>query len=451
MGNNTVNIRELITEILLSIDKGEEHSHILLKNVLDKYDYLPQNDKNFIKRVTEGTLENRIRIDYVINMFSKTPVNKMKPLIRNLMRMSVYQVLFMDKVPDSAVCNEAVKITGKRGFRGLQGFVNGVLRTVSREKENIKWPDINDNSVTAISVTYSCPERLVKILVDDYGLEVAKECLAASLEESNLYVRIDERLVEKEIDEIKAEWQQSGIEFAQSSELPYAYRLNGADKLAKLKYFQEGRYTVQDLSSMMVCELAGIKAGDTVLDMCAAPGGKSMHAAVKLALADTEASKATGADSGIKRGRVISRDITDYKVRLIEDNIDRLGITNIQAEIWDATVMDDDLADMVDVVIADVPCSGMGVIGRKPDIKYNLTDDGLDSIVDLQRQIIDNALRYVKPGGTLMYSTCTMRKAENDENVEYILGTGMYELKEAKQLFINEEHDGFFIARLVRK
>lgn len=451
MGNNTVNIRELITEILLSIDRGEEHSHILLKNVLDKYDYLPQSDKNFIKRVTEGTLENRIRIDYIINSFSKTPVNKMKPLLRNLVRMSVYQIVYMDKVPDSAVCNEAVKITGKRGFKGLQGFVNGVLRSIARGKDEIKWPDENDNSVNAFSVIYSCPELIVNSLIDDYGVEITRECLAASLKKSSLYVRIDERLKDEEIEAIKAEWDENNIDYCKSEELPYAYRLKGADKLAKLKAFTDGNYTVQDFSSMLVCELAGIKASDTVLDMCAAPGGKSMHAAVKLAMADAKACASSEAGNGIKRGRVISRDVTDYKVRLIEDNIDRLGLNNVMPELWDATVLDDEMIEMADVVIADVPCSGIGVIGRKPDIKYNLTSEGLKSIVTLQRQIIDNAVKYVKPGGTLMYSTCTMRKAENDDNVSYILDTGLYELEESKQLFINEEHDGFFIARLRRK
>ncbi|MBQ0028480.1 MAG: 16S rRNA (cytosine(967)-C(5))-methyltransferase RsmB [Lachnospiraceae bacterium] len=449
--NNAINIRELITEILLSIDKGEEHSHILIKNVLDKYDYLPQNDKNFIKRVTEGTLENRIRIDYIINSFSKTPVNKMKPLIRNLVRMSVYQIIYMDKVPDSAVCNEAVKIAGKRGFRGLQGFVNGVLRSIARGKDEINWPSDKDDSVKAISVLFSCPELIVESLINDYGVKETRRCLAASLEESNLYVRLDERLNKSDIDEIKAEWDENEISFVQSEELTYAYKLSGADKLGKLKAFVEGKYAVQDLSSMLVCEMAGIKAGDTVLDMCAAPGGKSAHAAIKLAIADAENSKNSDASVGVKRGRVISRDVTDYKVRLIEDNIERLGLSNIWPELWDATIMDDEMNEMADVVIADVPCSGIGVIGRKPDIKYNLTSEGLASIVELQRQIIDNAVSYVKPGGTLMYSTCTMRKAENDENVDYILSTGKYELVETKQLFINEDHDGFFIAKLIRK
>lgn len=437
MSNNSINIRELITEILLSVDKREEHSHILLASVLDKYDYLPQNDKNFIKRVVTGTLDYRVKIDYVINQFSKTPVNKMKPLIRNLMRMSVYQILYMDKVPDSAVCNEAVKLAGKRGFKGLQGFVNGVLRSIARGKDEIKWPEGQGSQ--DVSVNYSCPELIVKSLIDDYGVENTKSLLGYALEDSGISVRLDESLTEDEKNKVLAEWDEAGIEYSKSSLLNYAYRLRKADKLAKLKGFENGHYTVQDISSMFVCELAGIKAGDTILDICAAPGGKTLHAACKLKCAQgvTDA-----------KGVVYSRDVSDYKVALIEDNIDRLGVDNVVCQVQDARVLDESMIDKADVCIADVPCSGFGVIGKKPDIKYNITEEGLSSILVLQRDILDNAVRYVKPGGVLMFSTCTMRKQENEDNVEYILKKGGFTLEESKQFYISEETDGFFVARI---
>ena len=454
--NNSVNVREIIAEILLSIDKGEEHSHILIKNVLDKYDYLQQNDKNFIKRVSEGTLENRLKIDYILNSYSKTPVNKMKPLIRNIMRMSVYQLLFMDKVPSSAVCNEAVKLAGKRGFKGLQGFVNGVLRNISRESDKIKLP-VDDNSIESMSVLFSCPQIIVESLIGDYGVSVTKDCLRASLNEKSIYVRVDERLAGDEIAAIENEWDEAHIIYEKNDELPYAYKLKKADRLAKLGGFVEGKYTVQDLSSMMVCEMAGIKAGDIILDMCAAPGGKTTHAAVKLLVCERKQlkeEKEVDNDKlsfGIKRGIVYSRDVSDYKVGLIEENIRRLGLTNIRTEVFDATLLDENMLDKADVVIADVPCSGLGVIGRKPDIKYNLTKENLESIVKLQREIIDNAKKYVKSGGTLVYSTCTMRRAENDNNVKYLLEDGAFELVNEKQMFIDDSHDGFYIAKLKRR
>ncbi len=447
MNNNTVNIRELVAEILLSIDKGEEHSHILLKNVLDKYDYLPQADKNFIKRVVNGTLERRVTIDYIINHFSKTPVNKMKPFIRNLVRMSIYQIIYMDKVPDSAVCNEAVKLAGKRGFRGLQGFVNGLLRGVARGYKEV-METINsdsfmaDDPVAAISISCSAPELIVKSMVEDYGVDVTKKALVASLDTKKIYVRIDQTLDESQIKLITDEWDANNIRYTKSSLLPYAYGLEGADKLGRLEFFKSGAYTVQDVSSMMVAELSGIKAGDNILDICAAPGGKSLHAANKL--------KAAEASYEGRPGLVISRDVSDYKVNLIEENIDRLQADNIDTEVWDAREYDQSMEEWADVVIADVPCSGFGVIGRKPDIKYNLTAEGLDSLIDLQRQIIDNALKYVKKGGTLMFSTCTMRKRENDENRDYILSSGNFTLVREEQLFITDETDGFYIARFTK-
>lgn len=444
MNESGINVRELITDILLSIDKGEGHSHLLIRAVLDKYDYLAANDKNLIKRVTEGTLEYRIRIDYIIDRFSKTPVKKMKPFIRNLMRMSVYQLIYMDKIPDSAVCNEAVKLAGKRGFKGLQGFVNGVLRNIARGYTTVEFPKKEDNLIYALSIEYSCPEEIVSMLVSDYGKEVVESALKASLTERPLYVRVDETLDDAELAKIKDEWESLKIKYYASNEIPYAYKLNGVSNIASLEGFRLGMYTVQDLSSMFVCEYAGIKAGDLVLDMCAAPGGKSTHASVKLRLAEKNGA------SEVSKGKVISRDLTDNKVDMINDNVSRLNATNIVTQVWDATVPDSDMCEKADVVIADVPCSGLGVIGRKPDIKYNLTKEGLESLKLLQSNIIDNAVRYVKPGGILMYSTCTMRKAENDANVKYILDKGGFRLDKSKQLFITEENDGFYIARLVK-
>ena len=447
MNNNSINVRELAAEILLSIDKKEEHSHILLKNVLDKYDYLPQADKNFIKRVVTGTLEQRVKIDYIINFYSKTPVNKMKPLIRNLIRMSVYQIIYMDKVPDSAICNEAVKLTGKRGLKGLQGFVNGLLRGIIRGYEDLLKEMDKDSFLAgdvckAISVRYSTPELIVESMISDYGVDVTTKALENALKIKDIYVRVDETLDEDAIKSITDEWEANGIRYHKSNIYDYAYGLEGADKLGKLEYFGSGAYTVQDISSMLVVNEAGIRAGDKILDMCAAPGGKSMHAANRL--------KCLERDMDITPGLIISRDVSDYKVNLIEENINRLHIDNIDTEVWDATVYDDSMKEWADVVIADVPCSGFGVIGRKPDIKYNLTKESLDGIVTLQRQIIDNAMDYVKKGGTLMFSTCTMRKRENDDNRDYILSRGDFSLIMEKQLFITDETDGFYIAKFVK-
>ena len=408
----------------MDVGRNNTFSHILLKNVLDKYNYLTETDKAFIKRVFEGTLEREITIDHVINTYSKVPAAKMKPLIRCLVRMSIYQILYMDRVPDSAAINEAVKLAKKRKFASLSGFVNGVLRTVSREKENcLKTDDL--------CVRYSASELLAESLREDYGEEKAADILKQSINERHLTVRIREELFKSDIDEIIDEWEREGIVYRCLTDPSYAYELKNTGDLDRLKCFKKGLYTVMDASSMLVCENAHIKQGDIVLDVCAAPGGKSLHAVSK------------GAN-------VEARDVSEYKVSLIEENIERLNAKNITVKVWDATEFDESVLDHADVVIADVPCSGFGVISKKPDIKNNITKDGLDFIVELQKRIIDNVCHYVKKGGYLMYSTCTLRKAENEEQVAYIVKNHPFEQEFVKTVFPDEDHDGFFIARLKR-
>ena len=423
MENNDINVREIVLDMLLEVQKEQTHSHVLLKNVLDKYAYIKESDRAFIKRLFEGTLERMITIDYMINRFSNTPVNKMKPLIRCLMRMSVYQIVYMDRVPDSAAINEAVKLAKKRKFVNLSGFVNGVLRNISRNKEGL--PGTED-----MGIVYSCPEIIVDSLTADYGYEKAGEILAASMTDRQLFVRVREDISEAERMSIFEDWRAAGIEADQSGVCACAYAVSGnTDMLTRQKSFEAGLYTIQDESAQLAVELAGIRPGMRVLDICAAPGGKALQAAGKGAYVE-------------------ARDVSDAKVSLIEDNAKRLGL-DINTKVWDATVFDEASVEGYELVIADLPCSGFGVMGKKPDIKQGVTKEGLDSLKGLQRSILDNALRYVKRGGTLMYSTCTLRKAENEEQTAYILGSGLYELIEERTIF-NAGHDGFYIAKFKR-
>lgn len=449
--NNGINIRELALDVLLDMSEGDGRSSRLLRSVLDKYDYLPDRDKSFLKRLVNGSMEYRIRLDHIIDMYSKTPVAKMKPLVRELIRMSTYQILYMDRVPDSAACNEAVKLVRKRGLGGLSGFVNGVLRAIAGNKDSVPEPKEGKDGdyIRVSSIKWSCPEVIVRELVKDYGREKTEDILKAALvADRGVWVRIDESLDRDTIDKIRTVL--VGDAGTYESKVPedihdigYAVRITDADKVTHMSYFTEGHITIQDLSSMMVCELAGLDeyAGKriSVLDMCAAPGGKTMHAVSKCIR--------YGVDAGVR-----SLDVSEGKRALIDDNIHRLGYEDrVSTGVWDATVYDGGSEEAYDVVIADVPCSGLGVMGRKPDIKYNVTAEGLQSIVALQRRILDNAVRYVKRGGRLVFSTCTMRKAENDCNTRYILDTGEYELIKEKQLYLSGDHDGFYIAVLNRR
>lgn len=446
------NTREIILECLMELEKGNEFSNVLIRQALQKYDYLPAQEKAFIKRVTEGTVERRIELDYILGQFSSVPVPKMKPLIRQLMRMSVYQLFYMDAVPDSAVCNEAVRLAGKRHFQSLKGFVNGVLRNIARNKEKIVYPDMEKDWVKGISVRYSMPEFLVRLWEKDYGRERTEEICNALLPVRPVSLRMSEALSEKEQQELTESWRKKGVVCERHPYLPYAWCCQNMEGVQKLPGFLEGLVTVQDVSSMLVAECAGIKQGDFVLDVCAAPGGKSLHASAKLQ----------------GSGQVEARDVSEEKAGLIRENIKRMQAGNVTVKVWDARLFDETMEGRVDVLYLDLPCSGLGILGKKRDIKYHVTKESLAELVKLQREIISACWRYVKPGGVILYSTCTIHRAENEEQVQWMCrefplvpeSLNPYLPKELKCEEVEQGilqlvpgvHgcDGFFLARLRR-
>ena len=397
---NTVNDRELILEILLAVTRDGEYSHIALRNVLENYQYLDKSERAFITRVTEGTLERMIELDYIINQFSKTKVNKMKPVIRTIIRSAVYQLKYMDSVPDSAVCNEAVKLAGKRGFSGLKGFVNGVLRNISRNLDNVKYPDKSD-TVKWLSVIYSMPEWIITEWLKNYDREMVEKMLQAFLAERPTTIRCNLSQISRE--KLAEELKKEGVKVRLCDTVDSALFISGYDYLGALESFRTGHFQVQDISSMEVAEWADPKEDEYIIDVCAAPGGKSLHLADKLA----------------GKGHVEARDLTPYKVDLIRDNIARIGIDNIEAVCQDATVYDEASEKKADILIADLPCSGLGVLGKKTDLKYKMNPDTQEELVHLQRKILSVVHRYVKSGGKLLYSTCTIHRAENQENAAW--------------------------------
>ena len=451
-----MNLREIIIEILLELERTDGYVNLLLADVLEKYDYLEPREKAFIKRVTEGCVERRIQIDYVLDGISKVPVKKMKPFIRTLMRMSAYQILFMESVPDAAVCNEAVKLAKKRKFGSLQGYVNGVLRNLSRQKRGIAYPDAEKNAAQALSIRYSMPSWLTEYFLGLYGREKTEKMLQAFLERKPVTVRLEENLTVKEREELRGSWEKKGVIVKKHPYLSYAVQIEKTEGIRHLPGYEEGLFAVQDVSSMLAVEAAGIGNGQTVLDLCAAPGGKSLHAASKLAGA----------------GSVLSFDITAAKLLRMEENRRRMRKENMKTAIGDARIYREELYQSADVVLADVPCSGLGVIGRKPDIKYHVTKQSLAEITVLQKEILQNAAAYVRPGGILLYSTCTIVPQENEKMVEWFCrefsfvpesmrgnlpGELPEELLEAADTGMLQllpgvhESDGFFFARLKRK
>lgn len=395
-----INEREIVLEVLLEITEHGMYSHIVLRDVLNKYQYLEKKERSFITRVTEGTLEHMMEIDYILDQFSKVKVKKMKPVIRNIMRSAVYQMKYMDSVPVSAACNEAVKLAVRKGFGSLRGFVNGVLRNVARNLDQIEYPT---EPLKRLSIQYSMPEWILNLWLKAYDSDVVEQMLQAFQRETPLTIRCNLRMVTPK--QLKEHLEAEGVTVKVHPYLEYAFHISGFDYLGDLESFQNGEFSVQDISSMLVSELAGPKEGDYVIDVCAAPGGKSLHMAEKL----------NGS------GHVEARDLTEYKVGLIQENIERTGLSNVEAVQQDALIFDETSVGKADIVLADLPCSGLGVLAKKTDLKYKATKEGTDSLAKLQREMLKNVQAYVKDEGKLVYSTCTINPAENMDNVHWFL------------------------------
>ncbi len=434
------NTRELVLETLLSVEKGESYSHKALSALLDKYQYLSKQERSFITRVTLGTLERRIELDYIIDWFSKVKVKKMKPVIRCILRMGVYQLKYMDSVPDSAVCNEAVKLAGKKGFGSLKGFVNGVLRSISRNLPEVSYPSEEEKPIEAVSIRCSIPQWILRQWREDYGWEKTKSMAESFLNQERTTIRVNTMMTDREklIDDLKKQGiQAEKLVLRDYPDFKQGLYIWEYDYLLKIKEFAQGQFYVQDVSSMLPVWFLNPKEGDFVVDVCAAPGGKSIHAAQLM--------------QGL--GVVEARDLTDYKVGLIEENIARARLKNVKAVKWDALILDESLVGKADGVIADLPCSGLGVLKKKPDIRYRMTREQQEELSRLQRQILSNACQYVKPGGTLLYSTCTVNKIENEDNTAWFLENHReFSLAKERQIFPGEScGDGFYLAKMIRR
>ena len=357
----------------------------------------------------------------------------------------------MDRVPDSAVCNEAVKLAQKKGFYNLKPFVNGVLRTIARQQDELEYPSRKVNLVRHLSVRYSMPEPLVLRWLNDYGEEITEKMLADFLKEKPVTVRC--RTYLNSVEETCESLRNQGVKVEPAPYLPYAFKISEYNHILALDAFIQGKIVAQDVSSMLVSEIANPQKGDYIIDMCAAPGGKSIHLGDKM--------------EGF--GTVDARDVSQYKVELINENIHRTGAINVQAHVQDATVFDVESECKADIVLADVPCSGYGVIGKKPEIKYRSTVQKEEELVILQRNILDKAAEYVKPRGVLIFSTCTVAKEENEENMMWFMNNHPFKLESIDE-FVPDElksettslgylqllpgvhgTDGFFMAKFRRK
>lgn len=460
-----INIRMLAIQILLDVEQNKKFLKDALHITLKRYQYISKQERAFLTRLCEGTVERQIYLDYVIDAFSKTKVRKCKPAIRVILRMAVYQICFMDSVPAEAAVNEAVKLTKKKGFHQLTGFVNGVLRNIVRGKEDVKLPDEEKDRTGYLSVRYSMPQWLVEYLLEYYSYEMVQGMLEAFLEDKGTCIRVNQSKCRTEA--VIETLQAKAITVEPLPYVKHGLRISGYNYMLRVPGFKEGYFAVQDQSSMLAGDVLAPEAGSVVLDICAAPGGKTLDVADRLLAGEKDASD-IGNAMQTGRGYVIARDVSQDKLLKIEENLERMGFDNVKISMGDGTVLDEAMLGKADYVICDVPCSGIGVIGRKQEIKYRLTREQLDGLVTLQRQILKNAWQYLKVGGSMIFSTCTVNPKENEENFRWLLESFPLEAESLDSYLpeiLQNEHtkegyltlipgvhecDGFFLSRLRR-
>lgn len=448
---STVNIRALALSAIIMVLEEHKNSSEVISGVLDKYQFLPKQERAFFTRLCEGTIERAIEMDYIINQFSKVKVKKMKTVIRNVLRMGTYQILYMNQVPDSAACNESVKLAQKKGFHTLKGFVNGVLRNISRKKESIVYPDKEKDMLSYWQVKYSMPEWILQKWMEAYSIEVVEAMLCYFAKESKTTIRVNTGKTDMET--YQKNLREAGIKITQGKYYENALQIENYNSIQSVPGYREGYFAVQDESSMLAVLCAGMEKGMKVLDVCAAPGGKTMFAADRL--------KGTG--------QVTACDISEYKVGRMKENMARMQLSNVTTLVHDATQVKEEWIEKMDVVIADVPCSGLGVIGKKSDIKYNCSMEGINKLRNIQREILTTVQQYVKPGGILLFSTCTITAEENQENADWFAENFPFSYESLTPYLPEElagttaekgylqlipgmhETDGFFIARFRKR
>ena len=474
------NPRAVVLDILIDVLEHGGFSHQTIYRLLNEEGFTSK-ERAFAVRLARGTIENALLLDDCIDQVSKTPVRKMKPLVRNVLREAVYQIRFMDNVPDSAAVNEAVTLMRKRGLSQLSGFVNGVLRGYLRARDAGKEPQPRTDEAR-----YSTPQWILDLWQESYPSEM-KSILEGLNQKPDLTIAVNTRKISAE--DLISRLREEGVEAErletgqfctvtgqpgsksegaggrQKSSSLDKIRLNSSVDLERLPEFKEGLFYVQDLSSMLPAEAVmenlsqaddqgSYKQADdqdsskqtddqgsgkqtdtqaplTVIDLCSAPGGKSINMSLLLG----------------KNANIISRDQSEEKIGKIRENAARLGISNIHPQVWDGTKTDPDMIGKADIILADLPCSGLGVFNRKPDIKYRVNEKDLQELQNLQREILTASLPYLKDGGLLVYSTCTGNPGENQENRDWILREAPHlSLIEDRQVFASARQDGFYVA-----
>jgi len=441
------NVRKIINEIMNEV----LGNNATLSSCIDKKlnsSQLNDQDIALVKQEVYGTMRNLIKINYIIYKYNQ--IKKVDIEVLNILRTSCYEIIFLDKIPEHATCNEAVNLVKIIKKKSATKFVNAVLRNIIRVKNVIEYPKKEDgNIVEYLSVNFSMPEWICETFLDSgYDVSELEKMFDKMNKPSDITLLTNTKCVTR--DELEALLRTRGLKFFDGNYIHNSFRVKSMPSIAKMKEYKNGYFYVQDESSMIAGMVLDAKVGEKILDVCASPGGKSIYTAI----------------STNDEVDILCCDVSKEKVKYITQNKKRLKLASIKTKVRDATIYDVSENEKYDKLILDVPCSGLGLLGKKPDIRYNLSPVKVESLVEIQRKIFDTAIRYLKVGGELIYTTCTLNSIENEKNLEYFLNNKAYRLemvsiddklpkgiKESAKGYVKllphvHDTDGFFISKM---
>lgn len=430
--------RELALKILYKIEEENGYSNLMLDEYLEKErQKLNAKDINLISEIVYGTVTWRLSIDTILQKHSKIKLNKISKWIKIILRMGIYQIVFLDKIPKSAAVNESVNLCKKYGYKSTS-FVNAILRKV--EKSDYEELTKIEDDFDKISMMYSMPKWIVQKLIHQYGAPKTEEICKSFNKKPKVTIRVNS--LKTTMQELQNKLEERKISYEQAR-IPNFLYLKNLKNIANLDLFQEGFFTIQDEGAGEIGYVLNPKPGEMILDACSAPGGKTTHLAELMK----------------NEGKIVAWDIHKHRIKLVEETAKRLGVSIIQTDIKDASIYEEKYKETFDKILLDVPCMGLGVIKRKPDIKWQKTEQEVTEIQKVQENLLKICSKYLRPGGELIYSTCSILKEENEEVVEKLIDLNRIEKDEtqkqfqlvAKKIILPDENtDGFFICKIVK-
>lgn len=445
---NNTSARQTALQVVYNINEEGAFSNVALEKELSKNNLKDRRDVALVTEIVNGTIKNMMYLDHVIQQFSKEKLPKLSPWVRNILRISVYQLLFLDKIPESAAVNEGVNLTKKYSHQGSVKFVNAVLRNIIRKKDNISFPQKEKDLMEYLSINYSFPLWLIKYFKELYGSENTEKMLQFFNEPSPVWIRINKLLIDNE--KIEQFFIENNIKTIKSEYISEGYQLTEGYPLIRTEEYKQGWFSIQDETSMFAVDILDPQPGENIIDVCSAPGGKTVFTAERMK----------------NKGKVTAVELYEHRLETITDYCKRNQVTIVEAKAADAKDLADEYGEVFDRVIADVPCSGLGVLGKRPDLKYHAESCKQIEIRSIQKDIINSSSKILKPGGILVYSTCTLNPEENQNLVnEFLQENKDFEKVELSSKYLKfadgegnlqtlpyrDGKNGFFIAKLRKR